>query len=33
VLDGDGKRMMSVNDGGPGVPEVIPNVGVDPAHT
>jgi hypothetical protein len=33
VLDGDGKRMMTVNDGGPGEPEVIPNVGVDPAHT
>ncbi len=33
VLDGDGKRLMSVNDGGPGEPEIIPNVGVDPAHT
>ncbi len=33
VLDGDGKRLMSVNDGGPGEPEVMPNVGVDPAHT
>ncbi|HEY2744292.1 MAG TPA: hypothetical protein VGL86_06705 [Polyangia bacterium] len=33
VLDGDGKRMLTVNDGGPGEPEVIPNVGVDPAHT
>lgn len=33
VLDGDGKRLVSVNDGGPGEPEVIPNVGVDPAHT
>jgi hypothetical protein len=33
VLDGDGKRLISVNDGGPGEPEVIPNVGVDPAHT
>jgi hypothetical protein len=33
VLDGDGKRLMTVNDGGPGEYEVIPNVGVDPAHT
>ena len=33
VLDGDGKRLMAVNDGGPGEPEVIPNVAVDPAHT
>jgi hypothetical protein len=33
VLDGDGKRLVSVNDGGPGEPEIIPNVGVDPAHT
>ena len=33
VLDGDGKRLMTVNDGGPGEPEVIPNVGVHPAHT
>jgi hypothetical protein len=33
VLDGDGKRVMTVNDGGPGEYEVIPNVGVDPAHT
>ncbi len=33
VLDGDGKRLLSVNDGGPGEGEVIPNVGVDPAHT
>jgi len=33
VLDGDGKRLMTVNDGGAGEPEVIPNVGVDPAHT
>jgi len=33
VLDGDGKRLLSVNDGGPGEYEVIPNVGVDPAHT
>ncbi|HEX8954131.1 MAG TPA: hypothetical protein VF945_19885, partial [Polyangia bacterium] len=33
VLDGDGKRLLTVNDGGPGEYEVIPNVGVDPAHT
>jgi hypothetical protein len=33
VLDGDGKRLVTVNDGGPGEYEVIPNVGVDPAHT
>jgi hypothetical protein len=33
VLDGDGKRLMSVNDGAAGEPEIIPNVGVDPAHT
>ncbi|HEX4462519.1 MAG TPA: hypothetical protein VIA18_31295, partial [Polyangia bacterium] len=33
VLDGDGKRLVSANDGGPGEPELIPNVGVDPAHT
>jgi hypothetical protein len=33
VLDGDGKRLMTVNDGGPGDGEIIPNVGVDPAHT
>lgn len=33
VLDGDGKRLVAVNDGGPGEPEVIPNVGVDAAHT
>ena len=33
VLDGDGKRVMTVNDGGPGEYEVIPNVGVEPAHT
>ncbi len=33
VLDGDGKRLTSVNDGGPGEPEVIPNVAVEPAHT
>lgn len=33
VLDGDGKRLVAVNDGGPGEPEVVTNVGVDPAHT
>ena len=33
ILDGDGKRLMSINDGGPGEPEIMPNVGVDPAHT
>jgi len=33
VLDGDGKRLVLANDGGPGEYEVIPNVGVDPAHT
>lgn len=33
VLDGDGKRLVTVNDGGPGEYEVIPNVGVDPART
>ena len=33
VLDGDGKRLVTANDGGPGEYEVIPNVGVDPAHT
>src|SRR5947208_9966965 len=27
VLDGDGKRVMTVNDGGPGEYEVIPNLG------
>ncbi len=33
VLDGDGKRLVTVNDGGPGEGEIIPNVGVDAAHT
>ena len=33
VLDGDGKRLLTVNDGAAGEPEVIPNVGVDAAHT
>jgi hypothetical protein len=33
VLDGDGKRLVLANDGGVGEYEVIPNVGVDPAHT
>jgi hypothetical protein len=33
VLDGDGKRLLTVNDGAAGEPEVIPNVGVEPAHT
>lgn len=33
VLDGDGKRLVTANDGGPGEYEVIPNVAVDPAHT
>jgi len=33
VLDGDGKRLMTINDGGPGEYEVIPNVGVDPGRT
>jgi hypothetical protein len=33
VLDGDGKRLLTANDGGPGEYEVIPNVAVEPAHT
>jgi len=33
VLDGDGKRLLTVNDGGPGEYEVVSNVGVEPAHT
>ena len=33
VLDGDGKRLTTGNDGGPGEYEVVPNVAVEPAHT
>jgi hypothetical protein len=33
ALDGDGKRLLVVNDGAAGENEVIPNLGVEPGHT
>jgi hypothetical protein len=33
IFDGDGKRLWLANDGGPGQPEIVPNLAVTPGHT